>query len=441
MRFKKTKIKLAVYLVGLVLSLTTLSWLLANTDYYASISIMFTISLGLTYRLWRTLNSQLDTLSNFFRALKYEDFSSKLSTGALGKDYVTLTKELNLIADKLSDSKQAVERQKEYLKAILEHIETSVIAYDSQGEISLLNRSAQRLFNKRHIKNIDELETTQNALHAWLTGNQQSGSHICSCIVDDYPQQLLVEKAQARIDNAPLWIVTLQNIQSALDDKEVTSWQEITRVLTHEISNSITPITSLASSCKSMLSGPLDDEDIVDLQEAIETIEKRGDNLVSFIDNYRKLTKLPKLNLKRTAVLSLVKQIQTLYKQDLLDNNIQFDIESDTPDIQVMLDPVLVEQVLVNLVKNAIAAVEEVESPKIIIRLKTNKDNLSISVIDNGKGILKEALPKVFIPFYTTKHQGSGIGLSLSKLIMQLHNGSISVRSELDKGSEFTLKF
>ena len=441
MRFKKTKIKLAVYLVGLVLSLTTLSWLLANTDYYASISIMFTISLGLTYRLWRTLNSQLDTLSNFFRALKYEDFSSKLSTGALGKDYVTLTKELNLIADKLSDSKQAVERQKEYLKAILEHIETSVIAYDSQGEISLLNRSAQRLFNKRHIKNIDELETTQNALHAWLTGNQQSGSHICSCTVDDYPQQLLVEKAQARIDNAPLWIVTLQNIQSALDDKEVTSWQEITRVLTHEISNSITPITSLASSCKSMLSGPLDDEDIVDLQEAIETIEKRGDNLVSFIDNYRKLTKLPKLNLKRTAVLSLVKQIQTLYKQDLLDNNIQFDIESDTPDIQVMLDPVLVEQVLVNLVKNAIAAVEEVESPKIIIRLKTNKDNLSISVIDNGKGILKEALPKVFIPFYTTKHQGSGIGLSLSKLIMQLHNGSISVRSELDKGSEFTLKF
>ena len=328
MRFRKTKLKIAANLVSLVVVLSTLSWLLVNTQYYAAITILIAISLGLIYGLWCTLNAQLETLSNFFQALKYEDFSSRLSVGALGKDYLTLTKELNLIADKLSSSKQAVEQQRKYLKTILEHIETAVIVYDSQGEITLFNRSAQRLFNKSHFKNIEELRTTQNALHAWLTKNQKASKQICSCTVEGIPQQLMVEKSLAKIDNDSLLIVTLQNIQSALDEKELTSWQEITRVLTHEISNSITPITSLASSSKELLSEELDEESLQDLTQAIETIERRGENLVEFVNNYRKLTKLPELRTKKTSVISLINQISTLFKAELESENIVFKIES-----------------------------------------------------------------------------------------------------------------
>jgi len=439
MNFSQLKFRLGLHLLALMINFITLSWLIANTSYYAVILILLSVALLQVFSLWNSITANLQTLSRFFNSLSYEDYAQKLSSNALGKDFRSLSISLNVIAEKLQTSKHLMEQQSLYLNTILEHVETVVLVFNSYGEVTLFNRAGKRLLNRNKITNVNELAEQQSELHKRLTNKNAISRGLCSCTIDNQPHQLLLDIVEVRIDNQKVKIATIQNIQSELDDKEVRAWQEIAKVLTHEISNSITPITSLASSCNDILSNPLDEDDIVDLQEAIRTIERRGANLIHFIDDYRRLTKLPKLNVKRTSLFALIEQMPVLFKADLEAQAIQLEIKSDVKELMVMLDPVLIEQVIVNLIKNAFCALKGIKNPKLIIQVYTNKEHLKVSIKDNGRGILKAALPKIFIPFYTTKPDGSGIGLSLSKLIMQLHNGTISVQSELGKGSCFTL--
>lgn len=440
MEFKSLKFRLSLRFSFILINLVILSWFIANTRSYAVIVILLLVITIQTVNLWKIINSSIRTLSRFFSALKYDDYSQKFTHQNLGDEFRELSNALNLVVDKLQNSKRLLEQQSLYLQTVLQHVETAVLVYDAQGRINLINRAGTRLFKKNNLKNIQDISKSFPKLGEKLDDLSRSRRNLCSCVIDNQPHQLLIDLEEARVENETLYIATIQDIQSELDEKELKAWQEITRVLTHEISNSITPITSLATSCREMLKSP-DEADIEDLEEAIITIERRGENLVRFINNYRKLTKPPKLNAQRTSILPLIEQIKNLFKLDLENFKIQLKVHSDVNPVIAKIDPVLIEQVLVNLINNAISALKKQTNPKIDIEVKSNKNQLKISVIDNGQGILESAQARIFVPFYTTKPSGSGIGLSLSKLIMQLHNGTISVQSELGIGTRFTLFF
>jgi signal transduction histidine kinase len=244
-------------------------------------------------------------------------------------------------------------------------------------------------------------------------------------------------------------LVSLQNIKSELEEKEMEAWQTLIRILTHEIMNSITPISSLASTTNSILSEELDDgaftltkEARDDVISAVRTIEKRSHGLMNFVENYRKLTRIPKPDLKVIPVADLFERIASLMKDQIEQSSIDCRISIVPPALKLKADPVLIEQVLINLCKNAVEAVSERSDA--VIEMAARSDNHGKTVIqiaDNGQGIEAEVLDKIFIPFFTTKPEGSGIGLSLSKQIMRLHGGTLKASSESGVRTQFTLRF
>jgi signal transduction histidine kinase len=241
--------------------------------------------------------------------------------------------------------------------------------------------------------------------------------------------------------------VSLQNIHSELEEKEMEAWQNLVRVLTHEIMNSITPIQSLAATVESEIesqikTSKLNGEQFEDMQLAVQTIQKRSQGLIRFIQDFRNLTHTPKPKLKTIKVTQMLDEIGTLMQKELDQNKIYFIKSLQPADLKINADKELIEQVLINLIKNSIQAFDEQNERIIEMRAyKTDKGRPVISVKDNGSGIDEEALQRIFIPFYTTKKSGSGIGLSLSRQIMRQHQGSITVKSKLDEGTEFSLKF
>jgi signal transduction histidine kinase len=229
------------------------------------------------------------------------------------------------------------------------------------------------------------------------------------------------------------------------------AWQKLVRVLTHEIMNSVTPISSLATTVENDLTGYLRDkkenctierEDLEDIHLAIQTIQRRSEGLIRFVNDFRSLTHTPEPKFQLVKIKDLFDQIYVLLKGELEKNEVTFKMTIEPEDLSFELDPELIQQVLINLIKNAMQALTEQQDKIISLKAyRDDRDNTLIVIKDNGTGIDEEAQRKIFIPFFTTRRKGSGIGLSLSKQIMRQHNGSIAVRSKPDEGSEFILRF
>jgi signal transduction histidine kinase len=267
---------------------------------------------------------------------------------------------------------------------------------------------------------------------------------------DNILLSILVKATELKFESNVLKLVSFQDITNELDKKELDSWKRLIRVLTHEIMNSISPITSLAT----VISGyfkkrddetpvPLDKIDhqiITKTLSGLNTIEETGKGLLDFVDKYRSLTSLPKPNLSKFTIDSLFRKCKILMESDI-PNNLKISASVYPEDISIEADYGQVEQILINLIKNAIEAISDKKNGTIHLKAMYSDDDILIQVEDNGTGISGDIIEDIFVPFYTTKENGSGIGLSLSKQIMQNHDGTISVNSAIDKGSIFTLKF
>jgi nitrogen fixation/metabolism regulation signal transduction histidine kinase len=244
-------------------------------------------------------------------------------------------------------------------------------------------------------------------------------------------------------------LISLQNITSEIDRSEVDAWQKLIRVLTHEIMNSVSPIKLLSGSLIEMFEenntikpiNELDNKTIEDSVLGLKTIRKRSDGLSNFVETYKNLTQIPKVKISEIKINQLFEHLNTLLKDDLNAKNIGFIINCNPSNLVLNADEKLVEQVLINLIKNASEALKNIEHPIINLNAETSNDLVHIIVSDNGPGISSDIAENIFIPFFTTKEKGSGIGLSLSRQIMHLHNGSISVKSEPNIETVFTLQF
>jgi len=244
-------------------------------------------------------------------------------------------------------------------------------------------------------------------------------------------------------------LVSLQNIQEELEEKEMEAWQNLIRVLTHEIMNSITPISSMTSTLLEVLSkddnqikDKIEPEKFEEIVDALETIHKRSQGLMNFVSAYRNMTLIPKPEFRPLPVRGLFKRVEGLMNHKLTHSGIAFKWHVDPESLELAADPGLMEQVMINLILNAIDAVNGRDDPSITLSaFMSAEGKIAITVEDNGSGIVEEALERIFIPFFTTKKQGSGIGLSLSRQILRMHRATIRAHSEINKGALFTLKF
>jgi nitrogen fixation/metabolism regulation signal transduction histidine kinase len=387
-------------------------------------------------------------LTRFLESVKYSDFISGFSSDhKLGKSFKDLNIAFNEVLEAFRKARSEKEEHWQYLNSVVQQVRTGILSYDIDGNVQLMNANAKRFMGVSTIKNIKELIQINPKLYHAVNSVEAGKSELYKSGNELY---LTIQSTELRIRGIDVKLITLQNIQPELQKQELEAWQNLTRVLRHEIMNSITPISSLTSTLREILDHDmvrkeghfeLKDEGAEDLKEGLSTIENRSRGLIKFIDAYREYTSLPKPKMATVRLKDLIEKVAQLMKTELKKTKIDFHYEWSSEYLTIQADLEMIEQVLINLLKNAIEALAETENPKLILSGRYDENAIKIEVIDNGPGIIKEALEHIFVPFYTTKRTGSGIGLSLSRQIMQMHNGSLSVESEPDIKTTFTMKF
>ncbi|MBI9052173.1 MAG: ATP-binding protein [Bacteroidales bacterium] len=366
----------------------------------------------------------------------------------MGSSFDELNKAFNDVIQDFQKVRSEKEEQYQYLQSLVRNIDVSLITYQRDGTVDMVNNSFKKLFQINSLKNIHDLKEVSPELVETLIKLEPGKSCLIKIQEEDDILQLAISGTEFKILDKSIILVTIKNIQSVLEDQETESWQKLIRVLTHEIMNSITPISSITSTLDLMfkdarkLDAIPDKESIEEVHMAIKTINKRSDGLLHFVNTYRNLTKIPQPNFKVAKIKEMLDDISLLIKQEIKSNNVDYQVSLEPESLEFYADTKLIEQVLINLIKNAIHALDNNENPHVILKAYNNKrGRVTIQVSDNGQGILPDVIDKIFIPFFTTKPKGSGIGLSLSKQIMRLHGGSITATSVVEKGTTFTLTF
>ena len=342
------------------------------------------------------------------------------------------------------------EKQYQYFKAVIDHVATGILVFTEKGNIKFVNSAALDLLGLRRIKKIRDLEKIKSGFSEFLKQCKPNQQELIELSTGTELLQIVIKASVYIISDEKLKLISLQNIMPELEKRETQTWQDMIRILTHEIMNSVSPIISLAVSLSKVIhqkDNTKEKEDISEktrmkLKKGLLTIQNRGEGLMDFVQKYRKLNLLPAPKVSDCLVEKLFSEVIILFQDQFKDEGIHHNVEIEPPDLMLLSDREQIEQVLINLIKNAIQALENSEIKKINLRAYRNaENNVIIKVIDSGIGIKKEFLGKIFIPFYSTKDDGDGIGLSLSRQIMLSHGGSISVNSVPGKGSTFILSF
>lgn len=383
-------------------------------------------------------------LANFFASIQYDDFTSTGSAGHKGKSFGELHKQFNFINKKFQEIRAEKEANHQFLQTIIEHINVGLLGVKDDGEINLMNKALRQLLHKSYLIHVGGLQKIDERLYHVVTGLKPGERELVKINIDNQLQQVAVQCIELTLNKEHFRLFSFQNIQSELEQQEMAAWQKLIRILTHEIMNSVAPIASLSSTVQDFLSvrknGHFDDEDMENIRNSLRVIKRRSEGLLNFTETYRSLTRIPPPKFQLLDARDMINETQTLFQPKLAEYGIDLKIHYPPADTTFQGDPALLEQVLINLVKNAMDAVRDREKPRIDIHVhKIVNGKMIIQVVDNGCGIEQEQLEQIFVPFYTTKDEGTGIGLSLSRQIMRLHKGNIEVQSVLGEGTAVKL--
>jgi two-component system nitrogen regulation sensor histidine kinase NtrY len=377
--------------------------------------------------------------------VRYHDFSLSPGIEGLGGSFVDLNAAFRQISSQFQQARSEKEEQYRYLLTVVQHIGVGLISLRADGSVDLLNNVAKRLLRVSHLRNIRDLPPLFQPLVAEIQRLRPGEKTIFKLEQSDEILQLALYTTEFKLHDQLYKLVSLQNIQVELEEKETEAWQSLTRVLTHEIMNSLTPIASLAATASSMLQGSENENQTgnQDVTEALLTIDRRSQGLMRFVHAYRSVALIPKPQFEIFPVIQMFQRVEKLLQEKLSRQGIFFKVDIEPVSLEMTADPDLTEQVLINLLLNAMEALSGCEKPSIHLSSRMNeRGRVLIQVSDNGPGIAPEAREKVFIPFFTTKKEGSGIGLSFSRQVMRLHRGAIAFQSEpAGAGTVFTLRF
>lgn len=438
---------LALRILLIIALIGAITWALPKSGQLALIALLVILLLWRIINLYNYVNITNRKLVRFLESVRYDDFSVRFAANQDDSTFRELSKQFNDVLDAFRQVRAEKEANSQYLQTIVQHVNTGLLAYDELGRIELINNAALRLLGLYRLKNLKDLQEDNPELQKLLHEMTSGESMLFQAAAD---RQLSISGTSIRMRGKLIKLVAVQNIQSELESKELEAWQNLTRVLRHEIMNSVTPITSLVSTMRDIVQQEIESpghggstETWEDLNEALEVVENRTTGLMNFVNAYRTFTSIPKPNLSPVMVLSLVQRITSLFAPTLREKRIRLTYDIQPEDLNLTLDQDQIEMVLINLIKNAVEILEGQHNARIEIKssLDVNTQRATLEVIDNGPGIEPDKLEQIFIPFYTTKEDGTGVGLSLSRQILQLHGGALSVESQLGAGAKFSLVF
>ncbi|WP_028297723.1 sensor histidine kinase [Olivibacter sitiensis] len=437
-KFKRILFLRAIFLLGAIFGV---AWLVFQQLYLYAI-LASPIVVWLLVLNFRSQVRTYKELEEFAEAARYRDFSRNFPLDYARAEIKPLRSAFNDINAVFRKINTERETQFQYLQKILEVVNTAILSYDEvSGKVMWMNDSFRDLFNIPHLGTIGGLSLRNKELQDKALS--LTPGKIDRASIQTPAGKLKLQLASARFQTAEgtYRLVAFQNINEAIDETEAKAWQKLLSVLTHEIMNSIAPISSLADTLKTRLEDLPYSEDLDDIRLGTDTIKRRSEGLLKFAGTYRSLNKVSEPDISEIAASTLFENLYQLMEPSLIQKNIELDIILKDPQLKLTLDVSLIEQVLINLLLNAIEAVKEVAEPLIKLSAELVQGRAHIKVSDNGKGIPADLLENIFIPFFTTRKNGSGVGLTLSKQIMLMHKGNIQVQSSVGKGTVFTLVF
>lgn len=389
-----------------------------------------------------------DEVEQFVESIHYRDFSRYFDVKHAPLELQPLRKGFNEINTTFKVMSKEKETQYQYLQKILELVDTGILSYEhATGEIGWMNESFKRLLGIPYLKTIHSLEKRDANLYKEVLALRPGENKVVDIVHEKNAFKILLNATAFQTGGRIYKLIAFQNVSEALDETESKAWQKLLSVMTHEIMNSIAPISSLAETLKSRLQhATLELESrpdgLEDLELGIDTIKRRSEGLLKFAETYRNLNKITTPNLRKIYVRDLFENLHQLMQPTLGQKKIDLEIILKDPDLHIQADLNLIEQVLINLLVNAMEAVKDRPQARIVLSASAVSGNkVVLRIGDNGMGMSPEVMDKIFIPFFSTKKSGSGIGLSLCKQIMMLHKGNIQVQSTEGEGSVFALQF
>ncbi len=408
------------------------------------------VVVSMTISLISFLNTINKKISFFFNSVRNDDSSLSFPIDEKNRSIREIYNSMNAVNQQIKQLKIKNSSQEQYFQILLEHVGTGIITYNSKGHILHANSSAMRLLSADILTHLQQIERIDRKLYQIIKNIKPSERRLTAVASGHGEIQLSLKATSFKTDENELMILSIQDIKSELDEKEIESWMKLIRVLMHEIMNSITPITSLSESLSRIYNKagvPVSPDQVTTKTisttlQGLNVIEKQGKGLMSFVESYRKLTRVPEPEKRLFRVGDLLNRVQVLYSSLERSDRVDLSFSIKDPELEIFADQNLISQVLLNLVKNALEANEENRDGKILIVADINNNNRpEICVIDNGPGISEENLDEIFVPFFTTRQNGSGIGLSISRQIMRVHGGNLTVRSVPGKETLFCLNF
>lgn len=450
MGFNSFRLGVVLRVLALLANTKLLAWGYLQTDWQVTLLMSAAVLVLQVIELVHYLEATNRHFTAFLDAITARDFSTRYNLGHKGRSFAALGEAFNRITHAMQQLNSERAAQHQLLEALVEHVSIALLCIDESGRITLMNQSAKRLFNFPYIHNAYALGKVDNQLPALVKEARPGESQLINLILGGQSQPLSMFTTKFELLGSTYALVSFQNIRDELESRELDSWQKLIKVLTHEIMNSVTPIVSLSSVIKQALvddSGrlsmaELSDDEALDLVRSLLAIEARGKGLVSFVQSYNNLANVPKPYITDVPVTALLERIKQLLQHELERAGIALHTRCEPATLALSADVQQVEQILINLVKNAREAIGTRTNGCITISAMANRDNeVKLVVSDNGEGIAADKLQDIFIPFYTSKKEGSGIGLSISRQLMLANKGQISVSSREGVGTEFALVF
>ena len=447
MTFKNFDWRILLRVLLIFVTLSCASFLLVN-GWFLYLVFIAPVIIYQVVEFYKFHKKAYEELNQFVESVHYRDFSRNFDVKHAPVDLQPLRKGFNEINSTFKIISKEKETQYQYLQKILELVDTGILSYKiTTGEVVWMNESLKRMLQLPYLKTISSLVRRDEILHKNIIELKPGETKIATAHLEKSSFKILLSATAFLTDGEKYKLIAFQNVDEALDETESKAWQKLLSVMTHEIMNSIAPISSLADTLKSRLLQSLpslnnESGSVDDLELGIDTIKRRSEGLLKFAETYRNLNKITTPNLKKIYVRDLFESINQLMQPTLDQKNIDLQIVLKDTGIILEADTNLIEQVLINLVVNSIEAVKDKADAKIVLSSYRDSNNkMVVSVADNGTGIPAEVIDKIFIPFFSTKKNGSGIGLSLSKQIMMLHRGNIQIHSVEGVGTSFLLHF
>ena len=440
---------IALRIALLFSTVVLLAWMISRTHWYVTMALVAAAIAAETFILMQFVTRWSREVTRFLDAVSFEDTTARFS-GLKGE---RVFRELGLamggVMERLSRGRAEREEQAQYLQALINHVPVALVAVEESGAVQLLNFAARRLFEGPCAGTAD-FAHYGNGFAAGMENLKPGDGAILRMERKAGALQLKAAATDLALSGKRRRLISLQNIENELSANELVAWQTVIRVMAHEVMNSLTPVTSLAATAEGLIAQvaealPEDDANrpaLADAGEALETLARRSEGLLHFVQNHRRITKRMVARLERVRIDRVFARLGRLLAADLAQRAIALSIAVEPQALELEADAELLDQALINLVRNAIEALRDVPDGKITLSATRDLDGrIVLAVADNGPGIAPDQREKVFVPFFTTKRQGSGVGLTLARQIAILHGGGVAITETRGGGATVSLRF